>query len=169
MARCRIARPRLRPGDGEIINLMKIVVLDGFTLNPGDLDWAGLRVLGDCSAFESSRRAPSRIPKGFHHLAQGCESASYPGLRPVWPHNSEGVASNVVCPARRDSTPSELMKLSNRKPSVARRTRNAGLNDATPSGLQNLPPFSFRSAEKGNYQTLCSRTAPTSYVFSRDA
>lgn len=27
---------------------MKIVVLDGHTLNPGDLDWAQLRALGDC-------------------------------------------------------------------------------------------------------------------------
>ena len=96
----------------------------------------GLRARGDCSVFESPPRAPPGIPKGFHHLAQGCESASYPGLRPVWPHNSEGVASTVVCPARRDSTPSELMKLSNRKPSVARRTRNAGLSAPILSGLK---------------------------------
>ncbi len=27
---------------------MKIVVLDGYTLNPGDLDWSGLQALGDC-------------------------------------------------------------------------------------------------------------------------
>jgi len=27
---------------------MKIVVLDGYTLNPGDLTWSGLQVLGDC-------------------------------------------------------------------------------------------------------------------------
>lgn len=27
---------------------MKIVVLDGHTLNPGDLDWSALRALGDC-------------------------------------------------------------------------------------------------------------------------
>ena len=25
---------------------MKIVVLDGFTLNPGDLDWKGMELLG---------------------------------------------------------------------------------------------------------------------------
>ena len=25
----------------------KIVVLDGFTLNPGDLDWSGLELLGE--------------------------------------------------------------------------------------------------------------------------
>jgi glycerate dehydrogenase len=29
-----------------------IVVLDGFTLNPGDLDWSPLRVLGDCEIFD---------------------------------------------------------------------------------------------------------------------
>ena len=26
---------------------MKIVVLDGYTLNPGDLDWKGLEALGE--------------------------------------------------------------------------------------------------------------------------
>ena len=38
---------------------MKIVVLDGFTLNPGDLDWAGLRALGDCEIHD--RTAPDEI------------------------------------------------------------------------------------------------------------
>jgi glycerate dehydrogenase len=27
---------------------MKIVVLDGYTLNPGDMDWAPLQQLGAC-------------------------------------------------------------------------------------------------------------------------
>jgi glycerate dehydrogenase len=31
---------------------MRIVVLDGFTLNPGDLSWAELEALGPCSIFE---------------------------------------------------------------------------------------------------------------------
>jgi glycerate dehydrogenase len=31
---------------------MKIVVLDGYTLNPGDLDWQPLHALGDCTIFE---------------------------------------------------------------------------------------------------------------------
>lgn len=30
----------------------RIVVLDGFTLNPGDLDWAPLRALGECEIFD---------------------------------------------------------------------------------------------------------------------
>ena len=30
----------------------RIVVLDGFTLNPGDLDWAPLRALGECGIFD---------------------------------------------------------------------------------------------------------------------
>ena len=29
----------------------RIVVLDGFTLNPGDLDWAPLRAIGECQIF----------------------------------------------------------------------------------------------------------------------
>jgi glycerate dehydrogenase len=31
---------------------MKIVVLDGYVLNPGDLDWGGLTALGDCTIYE---------------------------------------------------------------------------------------------------------------------
>lgn len=31
---------------------MKIVVLDGYALNPGDLDWAPLRALGECEIFD---------------------------------------------------------------------------------------------------------------------
>ena len=31
---------------------MRIVVLDGFALNPGDLSWAGLQALGTCEIFD---------------------------------------------------------------------------------------------------------------------
>lgn len=31
---------------------MKIVVLDGYTLNPGDLDWSGLQALGPCRIYD---------------------------------------------------------------------------------------------------------------------
>lgn len=31
---------------------MKIVVLDGYTLNPGDLSWDGLRALGECAIYD---------------------------------------------------------------------------------------------------------------------
>lgn len=31
---------------------MKIVVLDGYTLNPGDLDWKGLEAIGDCTVYD---------------------------------------------------------------------------------------------------------------------
>lgn len=37
---------------------MKIVVLDGYTMNPGDLDWQELRALGvDCEIYERSSQA----------------------------------------------------------------------------------------------------------------
>lgn len=36
---------------------MKIVVLDGFTLNPGDLSWDGLHEIGDCEVYEHSTPA----------------------------------------------------------------------------------------------------------------
>jgi glycerate dehydrogenase len=31
---------------------MKIVVLDGYTLNPGDLDWSGLQALGEVTVYD---------------------------------------------------------------------------------------------------------------------
>jgi len=34
---------------------MKIVVLDGYTLNPGDLDWKPLEALGPCLVFDRTR------------------------------------------------------------------------------------------------------------------
>jgi len=37
---------------------MNIVVLDGYTLNPGDLAWAALESLGDCTIH--GPHAPAR-------------------------------------------------------------------------------------------------------------
>ncbi|HXV21640.1 MAG TPA: D-2-hydroxyacid dehydrogenase [Desulfuromonadales bacterium] len=37
---------------------MKIVVLDGYTLNPGDLSWQALEALGDCTVYE---RTPKEL------------------------------------------------------------------------------------------------------------
>ncbi len=34
---------------------MKIVVLDGFALNPGDLSWKGLHELGDCQIYDRTK------------------------------------------------------------------------------------------------------------------
>lgn len=36
------------------VTLMKIVVLDGYTLNPGDLSWDGLRAIAELEVFERS-------------------------------------------------------------------------------------------------------------------
>jgi len=33
---------------------MKIVVIDGYTMNPGDLNWTPITQLGDCSIYEAS-------------------------------------------------------------------------------------------------------------------
>jgi glycerate dehydrogenase len=38
---------------------MNIVVLDGFTLNPGDLNWEGLKTLGTCNIYD--RTAPDLV------------------------------------------------------------------------------------------------------------
>jgi glycerate dehydrogenase len=39
---------------------MRIVVLDGYTLNPGDLSWDAMHSLGDCVIFD--RTAPAEVP-----------------------------------------------------------------------------------------------------------
>ena len=31
---------------------MKIVILDGYTLNPGDLDWKGFEALGEVTVYD---------------------------------------------------------------------------------------------------------------------
>jgi glycerate dehydrogenase len=38
---------------------MRIVVLDGYTLNPGDLTWEGLQSLGECVVYD--RTPPSQV------------------------------------------------------------------------------------------------------------
>ncbi len=38
---------------------MKIVVLDGYTLNPGDLQWSALEALGSCTVYD--RTAPEEV------------------------------------------------------------------------------------------------------------
>ena len=38
---------------------MKIVVLDGYAANPGDLSWEGLKTLGECTIYD--RTAPEEV------------------------------------------------------------------------------------------------------------
>ena len=40
---------------------MKIVVLDGYTENPGDLSWAGLEALGDVTLYERTSYTESPL------------------------------------------------------------------------------------------------------------
>ena len=40
---------------------MKIVVLDGYTLNPGDLDWDGIKKLGDLTVLDRVDHSPSVV------------------------------------------------------------------------------------------------------------
>jgi len=47
---------------------VKIVVLDGYTLNPGDLSWDGLRALGECAVYD---RTP---PEQVVERARGAEA-----------------------------------------------------------------------------------------------
>ena len=43
---------------------MKITVLDGFALNPGDLSWEALGKLGEVQVFD--RTAPSEVAERDH-------------------------------------------------------------------------------------------------------
>lgn len=40
---------------------MKIVVLDGYTLNPGDLNWDALKELGDVTIYERTATDPTQV------------------------------------------------------------------------------------------------------------
>lgn len=40
---------------------MKIVILDGFTLNPGDLSWEGLEKLGNLTVFDRTINDPEKV------------------------------------------------------------------------------------------------------------
>src|SRR6266487_2054318 len=40
---------------------MKIIVLDAYTLNPGDLSWKGLEALGNCEVYD--RSSPAEVLK----------------------------------------------------------------------------------------------------------
>jgi glycerate dehydrogenase len=53
---------------------MKIVVLDGFTLNPGDLSWDGLHALGACEVYDhsTSREALARAANADLLLTNKC-------------------------------------------------------------------------------------------------
>jgi glycerate dehydrogenase len=44
---------------------MKIVVLDGYTLNPGDLSWQGLQQLGDLTVYERTSKESNEIIKAI--------------------------------------------------------------------------------------------------------
>ncbi len=44
---------------------MKIVVLDGFTLNPGDLSWDGLKKLGDVVIYNRTEKNTEQIVKAI--------------------------------------------------------------------------------------------------------
>ena len=44
---------------------MKIVVLDGYTLNPGDLNWDGLKAHGDLTVLERVDHSADAIIKAI--------------------------------------------------------------------------------------------------------
>jgi glycerate dehydrogenase len=55
---------------------MKIVVLDGYTLNPGDLDWNGLKELGELTVYD-------RTPEGEIRARIGDAEVVYTNKTPI--------------------------------------------------------------------------------------
>ena len=49
---------------------MKIAILDGYCLNPGDLDWAGLEAFGQVSVYD---RTPVQDEDEIVRRIGGCE------------------------------------------------------------------------------------------------
>ena len=47
--------------------MIKIVILDGYTANPGDLSWEGLKELGELTVYD--RTTPEQLPS----RAEGAE------------------------------------------------------------------------------------------------
>jgi glycerate dehydrogenase len=47
----------------QIHIIMKIVVLDGYTLNPGDLSWLGIERLGSCAIHDRTEHASETVIK----------------------------------------------------------------------------------------------------------
>lgn len=67
---------------------MKIVVLDGYTANPGDLDWAPLAAMGELAVYERTpaaltleRAADARVVLTNKVLLGAAEMAALPELR----------------------------------------------------------------------------------------
>jgi glycerate dehydrogenase len=46
---------------------MKIVVLDGFTLNPGDLNWDGIKKFGDLTVYDRTDKQPKEVIKAIRN------------------------------------------------------------------------------------------------------
>lgn len=73
---------------------MKIVVLDGYTLNPGDLSWQGLEALGELTVFDRTPHDTAKILEAIdeaeilftnktplsHEVLEKAESVKYVGV-----------------------------------------------------------------------------------------
>lgn len=86
------AKTKLSRNNRPLLNdaPMKIVVLDGYTLNPGDLSWQELEALGDCTVFDRtppelivSRAAGAEIVLTNKTVLGRDEIAQLPSLRYV--------------------------------------------------------------------------------------
>ena len=65
---------------------MKIVILDGYTENPGDLSWNGFEALGEVTVYD---RTPFADGSGeIVRRAKGADTGASAGRRRNWPRPS---------------------------------------------------------------------------------
>ena len=75
---------------------MKIVVLDGYALNPGDLNWDGLAALGDLTVHEHSTadQVVERAAGAEVLLTNKCPVGAEQTIRPGWKRHIDVVDTN---------------------------------------------------------------------------
>ena len=71
-------------------NEMKIVVLDGYTLNPGDLSWERLEKLGECAIYD-------RTPKDEVISRIGDASIVFTNKTPLTAEIFRGLSEYPLC------------------------------------------------------------------------
>ncbi len=104
-------------------------------LVPREASW--LSAAPDFHALQFPAVGP-RIPRGFHHSAQGCESASYPGSGRRIRTTLKGLRHGARPRWETDATPLGLRIILPLTPRVGAERTNPGLDDAIPLGLSGI-------------------------------
>ena len=132
---------------------MKIVVLDGYTENPGDLSWAGLEALGSLTVYD--RTSFTEGTEEILRRAEGAEITTIEGVAksPTEPHPiqeefiEQGAIQCGFCtPGMIMSTKALLDK--NSDPTVEEVREALGGNLCRCTGYVNIEKAVFAAAER---------------------